>query len=156
VPAEADALFTIRRMDVADVPQVLAIETECFSNPWPRNTFLGEIQNTGISHPLVAIDPATGAVIGYVIYWLIVDEVQINNVAVHSDWRRRHIGERMMNRVLEDARSRGGHYAVLEVRLSNTAARTLYEKKMGFVFLDIRTAYYTNPTEDALVLGLPL
>jgi ribosomal-protein-alanine N-acetyltransferase len=156
VSAEADAPFTIRRMVADDVPEVLAIETECFSNPWPRNTFLGEIQNTGISHPLVTVDPATGAIIGYVIYWLIVDEVQINNVAVHPDWRRRHIGERMMNLVLEDARSRGGHYAVLEVRLSNTAARTLYEQKLGFVVLDIRTAYYTNPTEDALVLGLPL
>ena len=139
-----------------DLPGVMAIEQLSFSNPWLESTFRGEIQNEGISQPIVAVERGSSAIIGYVIYWLIQDEVQINNVAVHPDYRRRHIGEAMMNRVLEDARTKGGRYAVLEVRLSNVAARTLYEHKMGFVHLDIRTAYYTNPIEDALVLGLPL
>ena len=151
-----DIEFTLRRMRAADLPEIMAIERACFPNPWPENTFRGEIQNEGLSHPLVATEPATGTIIGYVIYWLVQDEVQINNVAVHPDFRRRHVGETLMNRILEDARSKGGRYAVLEVRLSNVAARDLYERKLGFVFLDIRTAYYTNPTEDALVLGLPL
>jgi [ribosomal protein S18]-alanine N-acetyltransferase len=155
--AEAGAVdFTLRRMRNTDLGEVLSIEHQSFSNPWPESTFRGEIQNEGISHPTVAVESATGAIIGYVMYWLVQDEVQINNVAVHPDFRRRHVGEAMMNRVLEDARARGGRYAVLEVRLSNVAARDLYERKMGFVFLDIRAAYYTNPVEDALVLGLPL
>jgi [ribosomal protein S18]-alanine N-acetyltransferase len=153
---DGDIEFVLRRMRVTDLDEVLAIERECFSNPWPENTFRGEIQNEGISHPMVALEKATGRLIGYVIYWLVQDEVQINNVAVHPDFRRRHVAEAMMNLILEDARTKGGMYAVLEVRLSNVAARTLYEKKLGFVFLDIRTAYYTNPVEDALVLGLPL
>ena len=148
--------FFLRRMRNDDLPEVLAIEHQCFSHPWPENTFRGEIQNEGLSHPMVALEKTTGRLIGYVIYWMVLDEVQINNVAVHPDFRRRHIAEAMMNRILEDARTKGGMYAVLEVRLSNVAARTLYEKKLGFVYLDIRTAYYTNPTEDALVLGLPL
>ena len=114
--ADGDIEFTLRRMRAADLAEVMAIERECFPNPWPENTFRGEIQNEGLSHPLVAVAPATGTIIGYVIYWLVQDEVQINNVA----------------------------------------ARDLYERKLGFVFLDIRAAYYTNPTEDALVLGLPL
>jgi ribosomal-protein-alanine N-acetyltransferase len=156
VAADADIDFALRRMRAADLAEVLAIECACFPNPWPENTFRGEIQNEGLSHPLVAVEPETGAIIGYVIYWLVQDEVQINNVAVHPGFRRRHVGETMMNRILEDARAKGGRYAVLEVRLSNVAARDLYEKKLGFVFLDIRTAYYANPTEDALVLGLPL
>jgi ribosomal-protein-alanine N-acetyltransferase len=153
---DGDIEFVLRRMRVTDLDEVLAIERECFSNPWPENTFRGEIQNEGISHPMVALEKATGRLIGYVIYWLVQDEVQINNVAVHPDFRRRHVAEAMMNLILEDARTKGGMYAVLEVRLSNVAARTLYEKKLGFVFLDIRSAYYTNPIEDALVLGLPL
>ncbi len=154
--ADADVDFDLRRMRAADLAEVMAIERECFPNPWPENTFRGEIQNEGLSHPMVAVEPASGAIVGYVVYWLVRDEVQINNVAVHPAFRRRHIGEAMMNRILDDARARGGRYAVLEVRLSNDAARDLYERKLGFVFLDIRAAYYTNPTEDALVLGLPL
>jgi ribosomal-protein-alanine N-acetyltransferase len=148
--------FVLRRMLNADLAEVLSIEHQSFSNPWLESTFRGEIQNVGISHPIVAVERATGAIIGYVIYWLVQDEVQINNVAVHPDFRRRHVGEAMMNKILEDALAKGGRYAVLEVRLSNVAARMLYEQKLGFVFLDIRSAYYTNPTEDALVLGLPL
>jgi [ribosomal protein S18]-alanine N-acetyltransferase len=148
--------FDLRRMRNSDLDRIMAIERLSFSSPWLETTFGGEIQNTGISHPLVAVERTTGTIIGYVIYWLVQDEMQINNVAVHPDYRRRRVGEDMMNRVLEDARARGGKYAVLEVRISNTAARTLYERKLGFVFLDIRSDYYTNPVEDALVLGLPL
>jgi len=152
----AEIAFDLRRMRTDDLPAVLAIERNSFSNPWSEATFRGEIQNEGISHPVVAVETGAATILGYVAYWLIQDEVQINNVAVHPDFRRRRVGQEMLKRVLDEARSLGGRYAVLEVRVSNAAARTLYEKKLGFVLLDIRTGYYTNPTEDAYVLGLPL
>jgi ribosomal-protein-alanine N-acetyltransferase len=148
--------FSLRRMRYADLPGVLSIERQSFSNPWPEATFRGEIQNEGLSFPLVAIDKDGSTVLGYVLYWLIQDEVQINNVAVHPDYRGRRLGERMMWEALAEARQSGGTHAVLEVRASNAAARTLYEKKLGFVFLGIRKDYYTNPLEDALVLGLTM
>ena len=148
--------FELRRMRSSDLPQVMAIERQSFSNPWSEATFRGEIQNTGISFPLVAYVPETGMILGYVIYWLVGDEVQINNVAVHPDSRRRGVGERMLKAVLDDARERGGAFAVLEVRMSNAPARALYEKKFGFTALGVREGYYTNPGEDALVLGRAL
>jgi ribosomal-protein-alanine N-acetyltransferase len=152
----ADVEFDLRRMRRDDLPQVLPIEQQSFSNPWPETTFLGEIQNIGLSYPLVAAVRPGGEIIGYVLYWLVGDEMQINNVAVHPDWRRRGLGERMLRAALDVAKPGGAATAVLEVRQSNLAARTLYERKLGFGFLALREDYYTGPTEDAIVLGLPL
>lgn len=153
-PGEVE--FDLRRMRPADLPQVLSIERQSFSNPWPATTFLGEIQNIGLSHPMVAAARPDGGIVGYVLYWLVGDEMQVNNMAVHPDWRRRGLGERILRAALDEARQRGAATAVLEVRESNQAARTLYERKLGFGFLAVREDYYTNPTEDAVVLGLPL
>jgi ribosomal-protein-alanine N-acetyltransferase len=151
-----DVEFDLRRMRRDDLAQVLPIERQSFNNPWPETTFLGEIQNIGLSYPMVAAIQPGGEIIGYVLYWLVGDEMQINNVAVHPDWRRCGLGEKMLRAALDLAKNAGAATAVLEVRQSNLAARTLYERKLGFGFLAIREDYYTGPTEDAIVLGLPL
>lgn len=151
-----EAGFELRRMRSSDLPAVLSIERQSFSHPWLESTFQGEIQNTGISHPIVLVAGPDRRVIGYVLYWLVGDEMQINNVAVHPEWRRRGVGERMLRAVMEDAKEAGARVAVLEVRASNAAARALYETKLGFGFLAVREGYYTHPDEDAIVLALPL
>jgi len=145
----------LRRMTARDLPEVLAIERASFPNPWPESTFRGELQNTGLSTPLAAVEEETGRVIGYVIYWTIVDEAQINNIAVHPGLRRRGIAEAMFREVIDGLRVRGARFISLEVRMSNAAARRLYEK-FGFEPLDVRKGYYSNPEEDGLVLGLDI
>ena len=147
--------FTLRRMTTGDLPDVLAIEAVSFPNPWSENTFLGEIQNVHISFPLVAVAEAPERIIGYVIYWQVHDEVQINNIAVHPEFRGLGVGESLLKIVLERLRAEGVRFVSLEVRVSNTPARSLY-KKLGFETLGLRKGYYINPAEDALVMGLVL
>lgn len=142
-------------MVTGDLPEVMAIERTSFPNPWHEITFRGELQNTGVSFPLVAVERTTAGILGYIIYWRIRDEIQINNIAVHPDARGWGIGEGIMRRVLDRERSAGVVFASLEVRVSNMPARALYEK-LGFERLGVRKDYYVNPTEDALVLGLNL
>lgn len=142
-------------MKDADLPAVHEIEALSFSNPWSDATFRGEIQNKGISFPMVIVRASDGRVTGYIIYWHIQDEVQINNVAVHPDFRGKGIGEAAMRLVLKEIREKGANFATLEVRVSNTAAASLYEK-LGFKVLGSRKGYYTNPVEDAYVMGLVL
>lgn len=142
-------------MKDADLPAVHEIEARSFSNPWSDATFRGEIQNKGISFPMVIVRPADGGVAGYIIYWHIRDEVQINNFAVHPDFRWKGIGEAAMRLVLKEVRDKGAVFATLEVRVSNTAATRLYEK-LDFKILGTRKGYYTNPVEDAYVMGLVL
>jgi ribosomal-protein-alanine N-acetyltransferase len=62
----------------------------------------------------------------------------------------------MLRISLAEAKAAGAAVAVLEVRASNAAARALYERKLGFGFLAVREGYYTQPDEDAVVLGLAL
>jgi [ribosomal protein S18]-alanine N-acetyltransferase len=142
-------------MRASDLAAVREIEALSFSNPWPDSTFLGEVQNKGISFPMVIVGPEDGRVVGYVMYWLIRDEVQINNFAVHPEFRGRGLGEAALRLVLSEVREKGAALATLEVRVSNAAALGLYEK-LGFKELGTRKAYYTNPVEDAYVMGLVL
>jgi len=88
--------------------------------------------------------------------WLMVDEGHIITFAVHPDWRRQRIGERLLLAFLDLAAERGAHEATLEVRLSNLPARRLYEK-YGFRPVGLRPRYYSDNAEDALIMTtLPL
>lgn len=140
-------------MEEQDLSAVLAIESLSFPNPWHESTFKGEIQHRPISSPLVIVHSTMNKVIGYIIFWLIGEEVQINNIAVHPDFRRLGIGEHVLRQVIEQVKWRGAKFISLEVRQSNIAALTLY-KKIGFRMLGVRKNYYTNPSEDAFVFGL--
>ena len=140
-------------MEEKDLACVLEIEHLSFPNPWHESTFRGEIQNRPISFPLVIVHETLGRVIGYIIFWAIGEDVQINNIAVHPDFRRLGIGERALRHAIAEVKFRGARLITLEVRPSNTAAMTLY-KKLGFKLMGIRKGYYTLPPEDAIVLGL--
>jgi ribosomal-protein-alanine N-acetyltransferase len=142
-------------MEEKDLASVLEIEHLSFPNPWHESTFRGEIQHRPISFPLVIVHEMLGRVIGYIIFWSIGEDVQINNIAVHPDFRRLGIGERVLRHVIAEVQVRGARLITLEVRPSNTAAMTLY-KKLGFRMMGIRKGYYTLPPEDAIVLGLHL
>lgn len=138
-----------------DLPEVLAIEKLCFPNPWSRETFLGEIQNRAISFPLVLVHREQKRIAGYVIFWQIGDEAQINNVAVHPDFQGQGLGELVMRYVLNRLKENGVHFVSLEVRVSNHRALALY-RKLGFSILGVRKEYYSRPVEDAYVMGLVL
>ena len=147
--------YFIRRMKEDDLAAVLTIEDLSFSNPWSDNTFRGEIQNTSVSFPLVVVRRPGEEVVGYIIFWQIRDDVQVNNIAVHPDCRGLGIGEALMRFAIAKVNAAGATFMTLEVRQSNTPALTLY-KKLGFEILGTRRNYYTKPGEDACVLGLVL
>lgn len=140
-------------MEVADLPAVMEIERASFPNPWHESTFRGEIYHWSISFPLVVVHATLNQVIGYVIFWQLGEEAQVNNIAVHPDFRRLGIGETVLKQVIELVKFRGGRLITLEVRPSNTAALNLY-RKLGFKMMGVRKGYYTNPPEDAFILGL--
>lgn len=147
--------YFIRRMREADLGAVRAIEAMSFSNPWSEDTFRGEVQNTPVSSPLVVVRRPGDEVVGYIIYWQIRDDVQVNNIAVHPECRGRGLGEAMMRFAIAKVRAAGAEFMTLEVRQSNAAAVALY-KKLGFEALGTRKNYYTRPDEDACVMGLVL
>lgn len=142
-------------MEERDLPEVLAIERVSFPNPWHESTFRGEIHNRSISFPCAMLKTGEDKVVGYIIYWKVGDEVQVNNIAVHPDYRRRGLGEALLRYVIKRAKDQGVNFISLEVRRSNLAAQSLY-RKLGFEPLGVRRFYYSNPVEDAIVMGLNL
>ncbi|HVP90117.1 MAG TPA: ribosomal protein S18-alanine N-acetyltransferase [Terriglobales bacterium] len=153
--AAGEARFFIRRMREADLGEVRSIETLSFSNPWSEDTFRGEIQNSPVSFPMVVVEKPGDRVIGYIIFWHIREDVQVNNIAVHPDFRGRGIAEALMRHVIDKVRANGATFMTLEVRVSNAPAVTLY-RKLGFEVLGTRKNYYTHPDEDAYMMGLVL
>jgi ribosomal-protein-alanine N-acetyltransferase len=142
-------------MEIKDLAAVHAIEKSSFSTPWHIETFRGEIQNRPISHALVAVHTTDKKIIGYIVFWVIKDEAQINNIAVHPDYRGRGFGKAILSQVLEEMKASGTRLVTLEVRESNRPALAIYGA-LGFEFVGRRKDYYTNPREDALALVFTL
>ena len=139
-------------MTVDDLPAVQAIEQVSFTTPWPVHAYRSEIETNRLASYVVA--RAAGQVVGYGGVWLMVDEAHITTFAVHPEWRRRGIGDRLLLALLDVAIRRGAREATLEVRLSNLPARRLYEK-FGFRPAGLRPRYYTDDNEDALIMTTP-
>ena len=93
----------------------------------------------------------SGSVVGFIVGHQVEDEWEIENIAVTGSARRCGLGSRLVGELLDLVRSRGGKSVFLEVRESNRAARSLYEK-WAFIEVGRRKMYYQNPAEDALVL----
>jgi ribosomal-protein-alanine N-acetyltransferase len=140
-------------MGPEDLDEVLVIERASFSMPWSRGAFLYEMQQNRVARCWVMRED--GRVIGYLCLWEIADELHITNIAVHPTRRRQGVGRVLLQGVLEDARERRLRLVVLEVRPSNTEARTLYEG-FGFRVIGRRRGYYYDTGEDALVMEADL
>ena len=76
----------------------------------------------------------------------------VEDLAVDPERRGRGLGRELLNKVLAEAARMGVRRATLEVRRSNTAAQRLYAAA-GFTVAAVRSSYYTQPIEDALVLA---
>ena len=140
--------ITICPMQEQDLPEVLAIENVSYPRPWSRTHFLDELSSS-YAFPLVAFDHH-GCLVGYICPMLLLDEGHILNVAVHHNCRGRGVGELLVRRVLDDCQGGGAETVTLEVRTSNTAARSLY-RRIGFEETGLRKRYYENG-EDAILM----
>ena len=143
--------WTIERtLSDRDLDAIVAIEQASFSNPWTREMYVRELQNPDVSFLYVLRMPGDG-VIAFCSFWLVLDEVHINNLAVRGDFRGRGVGTALLDHVIQAGASRGADRATLEVRRSNAPARRLYER-LGFEVAATRPNYYVSPPEDALIL----
>lgn len=90
---------------------------------------------------------------GFLGYWKMVDEIHIISIAVRRSFRRQGIGELLLQKALQESKHDKFDGVTLEVRKSNSAAKSLYAK-YGFKFKGVRKRYYTDNHEDAHVMTL--
>ena len=139
-----------RLSTAADLDAVVELEEASFNNPTTRDWYERELERPEVCFIYVLRTPDV-PVAAFCAFWLVVDQVHINNLAVRPEMRRRGLGSRLLDAVMKEAGKLGAASLMLEVRESNTAARHLYENA-GFNVHSVRKSYYTNPVEDALVL----
>ena len=138
----------IREMKLTDVPAIAELEKICFSDPWSENSIASELDNP-LSYWLVADD--NGIIAGYVGSQSVLDAADMMNLAVSPDYSKQGIGQALVRGLVNHLQQNNVIALLLEVRVSNHPAISLYEK-LGFVQVGRRPKYYHNPREDALIL----
>ncbi len=148
--------FRVRRMALADLPAVMAIEHQAFSNPWSLEMVKKELVQDWSTVLLgEEATPAGWQLRAFAIFWLVADEVHVLNVATDGAVRRRGFGRRIMEAVIETGRRQKCRQAFLEVRRSNVAAQGLY-RALGFRAVGMRPSYYQDDREDAVIMAMDL
>lgn len=146
-----DALTAeIMPMRAKHVAAIAELEKLCFSAPWTEEGIAEELEN-GNAHFLCAVSGEK--ILGYIGVHEVCGEAYIDNVAVHPDYRRLGLGEKLLQAAQENAFGRGCEFISLEVRKSNVGAISLY-KKLGYQTVGERKNFYTDPAEDAVIMTL--
>ena len=140
--------FKLLPMDRSTVPDVAAIERECFSHPWSEDMLAEELYNDNASFIVAVADD--GAVLGYAGLTVMLDEGYINNIAVKGQYRRMGVADALLGAFIRFGEAHLA-FLTLEVRASNDKAISLYLKN-GFVQEGRRKDYYKDPGEDAVIM----
>ncbi|MCU0573161.1 MAG: ribosomal protein S18-alanine N-acetyltransferase [Syntrophobacteraceae bacterium] len=159
--------FGIHRMTSRDLAAVAEIERTHQLEPWSASAFLEELSKLHALCFVVRVLPGEGPcprgdeaqaealVAGYICSWIVVDEIQVLNLAVHRTFWRRGLGRALLEHVVHEGLSRGCSRATLEVRPSNAEALGLYES-MGFRRVGERPGFYAEGGEAAIIMVLDL
>ena len=140
-------------MNADYLDEVAALERICFTDPWSKNLFVEELKND-LCAGLAALNERD-QVIGYAFLRVVLDEGSIDNIAVHPDYRRQGIADKMIRVFINFARANHLAFLTLEVRASNYDAIAFYGTH-GFRGMGRRKNYYEYPTEDAIIMTLYL
>lgn len=151
-------MIIVRKMTLEDIDGVMEVDRDCFSIPWSRESFLMELKSS-LSTYVVAVEVSDGAevdaLVGYGGFYMVMDQVEITNIAVIGKVRGQGIGKSILEALIKLAVVGGGKVVNLDVRASNEAAKALYYS-YGFKQVGMRRGYYQKPDEDALLLSLDL
>lgn len=138
----------IREANGNDIGQICQLEQMCF---FPDRK-LEEIEcQINLNDTYYFVAETEKKIIGYLSAKAVLDEVDLWYIAVETKYRKKNIGNRLMEKFMNTMKVRGMQTITLEVRKSNENALRLY-KKHNFKEISIRKDYYKNPVEDAIIL----
>ena len=141
--------MTVRGLEPEDSTAVYEIERDCFGDPWTSDALMQAVHEKGRS-VFVAVED--GRTVGYGMIQQVLDECEILRVAVTPKFRRKGAGQLLLEEMIKAAYETGARIYYLEVRESNNAAIGLY-KKLKFTESGLRNGYYSNPTENAILMS---
>lgn len=137
--------LTITPLEPTEIDAVISIEQVSFTDPFSRDMFESELSQEAAR---IFVAKKGDKIVGYIDFWVVLDEVHLINLAVHPDYRRRGIAKALFLFMLNFVPK--ARFVYLEVRPSNNSAKMFYEK-MGFWVIGKRKEYYRDK-EDAMVM----
>ena len=140
--------MTIEKARPEHIKDLAALEKECFSDPWPED-MIGRMADK------FTVATEGDALMGYIVLSTVLDEGNIDNVAVSPAYRRRGAADALVADAVARSRDMGLAFLMLEVRAGNEPAIALY-RKHGFREVGRRKNYYEKPREDAILMTLVL
>jgi len=140
--------FILRKMTSQDIDEIMQIEQKCFTLPWSRESYLGELNNNFATYLVCDFE---GEIAGYGGIWVVFEDAHITNVAVDPDFRQSGMGAALMQELEQIARDKKAQQILLEVRPSNKAALAMY-RNLGYFPTGLRQNYYSDNGEDAIIM----
>lgn len=142
-------------MSLEDLQGVAAIEERSFPTPWSESSFRHELLENPYASLFVVRAAGHHGVVGFACVWVVDQELKVNNIAVHPDWRCRGIATLLLEHLIAFGARQGCRELNLEVRLSNSVAIHMY-RKAGLLEVGRRKQYYSDTREDAIVMARPI
>ena len=143
------AKIRVRIAKSSDLDDIYELDVQTFAMPWSKEALSYDILENDNAFVIVA--EYEGEFAGYADIWTVLDEADLNSIAVRVDFRRKGIGDAIMLAMTEMLSANGVATINLEVRVSNMPAIKLY-KKYGFNECGVRPGYYLDNGEDALIM----
>lgn len=143
------AKIRVRIAKSSDLDDIYELDAQTFAMPWSKEALSYDILENDNAFVIVA--EYEGEFAGYADIWTVLDEADLNSIAVRVDFRRKGIGDAIMLAMTEMLSANGVATINLEVRVSNMPAIKLY-KKYGFNECGVRPGYYLDNGEDALIM----
>lgn len=143
----------VRLLGEADVPRIIEIEHLGYSHPWSEEVFRDSFRS---GYGIVGLEQGE-RLVGYGVLAALHDEAHLLNLCVRPGSRGKGFARKLLCTLVEGARQHAMERVVLEVRVSNQAARRLYLSE-GFELIGERPGYYPDGSgrENALVMALGL
>ena len=138
----------LRQATLSDIPQLAAIEQACFAQPWSEKAFKESMDG---DNALFLCAEIGGVIAAYIGLYLSFDEAEVTNIATLPAYRRKGLARALLQKTEAELTLRGVTALHLDVRVSNEAAKALYEA-MGFGIDGIRRGFYSQPREDAVLM----
>ena len=144
--------FTFRYAEEKDLQAIVEIESAAMSCPWSLKSYEEAVAS---DHAFVMVAESDGQIAGFSVFYLTPPESELPDIVVAEAFRGQGLGKALLEHSIQELKTRDIDTIFLEVRVSNTPARKLYES-FGFEQIGIRKYFYSDPVEDAICMRLEI
>ena len=121
--------LTIKKMEIEDVDEIVAIAAAFPLNPWSKDMFLGEVAHP-LSHCFLICgenDRNKDIPFGFICFRNIGKESELLNICIHPMHRQKGLGKILMEFYIDFCKKKGVKNYYLEVHPLNMPAVRLYQ-----------------------------